>query len=333
MNRQKASLFLLMAAASIICFMMAAPFLGYLLTGAILAFILEPAKNLLDRYTSYSSILLVFSTVVFAVLPLLITVSAVANDASNMVDSVKKTSLSLEVVEQRISEFTGGQVDLQLEERLRSSLQTIGSMFVSSTSQIVSMAGSFLIGVSLLLFTEYYALKQGRGFVERSLEMDIMPEDLQKDLYRKTAKTTRTVIKGHVITAMVSGLVAGVGLYIGGIGNIVFWTSLMMILGLVPLVGTTVVWAPAGLYLLVTGDIFGGAFVLLWGLAAVGSVDNFLRPFLVDEEADLHPMFIILGVIGGLGVFGPVGVFVGPVLFGLAKSLYVIYMDHYERFQ
>ena len=331
MNRKKGFLFLSIGLVSALCFVMISPFIGYLLTGGVLAFMLHPAKKWLDRHTDYSSAVLVFLTVVMAVMPLVLTAGAVATDASNLVQSIDTQDLSLDFIDQRITELTG--YDVQLEERLKSSVKTIGSTVLSSSSEVVSMASDFLIGLSLLLFTQYYLLKQGEGLVQWSKRLDFMPENIQEDLYRKTATTTRTVIKGHVITAAVSGLVAGIGLLIAGVPNIVFWTFLMMILGLIPLVGTALVWAPAAVYLLLNGDIYSGVFLLGYGLAVVGSVDNFLRPFLVDESADLHPMFIILGVIGGIGVFGPIGVFVGPVIFGVAKSLLTIYIEHYEEFQ
>ncbi|WEL23812.1 AI-2E family transporter [Candidatus Nanohalovita haloferacivicina] len=331
MNRKKAFLFLAMGVTGVLIFLMISPYLGYLLTGGILAFMLHPAKRFFDNYTKYSAAAVIMMTFLMAVFPLVLTAGAVANDASDMVSTLETADLSLDVIDNRITQLTGQ--DVQLEERLKSSIQTIGSTVLSSTSEIVDTASNFLIGISLLLFLQYYLLKEGEELVEWSKNLDLMPTELQNDLYQKTADTTRTVIKGHVITAAVSGLVAGVGLYIAGISNVFFWTFMMMILGLIPLVGTALVWVPAAAYLLLNGNIYPGLFLLAYGAAIVGSVDNFLRPFLVDESADLHPLFIILGVIGGIGVFGPIGVFVGPVLFGLGKSLVTIYIQHYEEFQ
>ncbi|QKQ97922.1 AI-2E family transporter [Candidatus Nanohaloarchaea archaeon] len=330
-NRKKAFLFLAMGLVGVLCFMMISPFLGYLLTGGILAFMLHPLKNWIDQYSNRSSALLMVFTVLMAVLPLLLVAGAVANDASDIVRSIESGNISLDVVDRKLTELIGQEV--HLEERLESSMKTIGSTVLSSTSQIADMASNFLIGLSLLLFTQYYLLKEGRGLVEWSKKLDLMPTGLQEELYSKTARTTRTVIKGHVITAAVSGLVAGIGLFLAGFSNIVFWTFLMMVFGLIPLVGTALIWVPAGLYMVLNGQVYAGGFLLGYGAAVVSSVDNFLRPFLVDESADLHPLFIILGVIGGIGVFGPIGVFVGPVLFGVAKSLLTIYIEHYDEFQ
>ncbi|MBY6294553.1 AI-2E family transporter [Nanohaloarchaea archaeon H01] len=330
MNRKKIFLFGLIGLAVGICFLMVSPYLGYILSGGVIAFILYPLKKKLSRHTDHASTLVTALTVVLAVLPFLIGVSFVANDASNLISSVDTQNLSIDYIDQKILELTGQEINI--EERVRSSIQTIGSTMLSSISQIAGLASSFLIGISLLLFTEYYFLKEGNKIVDWTKKLDLMPTNIQEELYNKTGETTKSVIKGHILTAVASGLVAGIGLFIVGISNAVFWTAVMMVLGLIPLVGTTLVWGPAAVYLIINGNIYPGVFLLAYGLVVVGSVDNFLRPFLVDEEADLHPMFIILGVVGGIGVFGPIGVFIGPVMFGVAKSLITIYIEYYEEF-
>lgn len=329
MNRQRIFLILLLVAALGVSFLMVLPYMGYILTGLILGFILKPVKERIDTVTSYSSIITIFLTIFIALLPLMVLLGVVADDAAQIVNSIEDREISLGQIEQQISQLTGE--EFSLEERLRSSIETIGSTVLSSTSQIVNLASGFAIGISILLFTQYYALKEGSDLVEWTKQLDILPDDLQEELYRKTAATTQNVIEGHVITALVSGIVAGVGLFLVGVPNIAFWTFMMMILGLIPFIGTALIWVPAAIYLLINGQIYSGVLLLIYGIVAVGSVDNFLRPFLVDEEADLHPMFIILGVIGGVAIFGPIGIFVGPVIFGIAKILVKIYMKNYDQ--
>jgi len=329
MNRQKTFLILSTVTVLGICLLMVMPYLGYILTGLILAFMLKPLQEKIAQYLSYSSGITVFITIILALLPLMILLGVVTDDAAQIVNSIDQQNLSLGFIEEKISALTGEQ--FSLEERIKSSIETIGSTIISSTSQIVDLASGFSIGVSMLLFTQYYALKQGRKIVNWTRKLDVVPDDIQNALYQKTANTTRTVIKGHVLTAMASGLVAGIGLLLSGVPNVAFWTFMMMVLGLIPLVGTALIWAPAALHLLISGQFVLGAALILYGVVVVGSVDNFLRPFLVDESADLHPIFIIFGVIGGIGVFGPIGIFVGPVMFGTAKSLIQVYIENFDQ--
>lgn len=333
MDRQKAFLFLSIAIVLTVCFMMISPFLGYILTGLILALLLHPLKKVLDNYIrpEYSSILVVLVTILGAILPLILITGFVANDAANLIDSIGQGDIiGISGFEQELESFTGLEVDL--EERVRSALRAVANFVVSSTSQIVGLASSVAIGLSLMLFIEFYGLKDGKRTVKWTEEFDLMPTEVQKDLYQDTANTTKAVVKGHIFVAIATGLLTGIGLFATGIPNSIFWTFISVIAGLVPIVGVALVWVPAAIYLLLTGSPILAAALTLYGVIAIGGAENFLRPYLVDEGADLHPLYILLGVIGGLSLFGTVGIFIGPVLFGVAKSLLNIYKDNLEKF-
>lgn len=338
MGRQKDFLLLLIAGFLVLCFLMIRPYLGYILTGLILAFLFYPAKNYLDQFTgsNYSSALVIILTVLGAILPVIATVGFVAGDAASLVNSLNQsqTQSGLEIVsgiEQQVQNLTGQ--DISLQERIQSGLRTAGNFVVSSTSDIVSLASGVLVGLSLMLFVEFYGLKDGRRVVDWTEEFDVMPGDVQKALYRDTAETTRAVVKGHIFVAIATGLLTGIGLFAVGVPNSAFWTFIAMIAGLIPLVGTALIWVPAVVYLLLTGSVVSAVGLGLYSLVVVGGLaENFLRPYLVDEEADLHPLYILLGVVGGIGLFGVIGLFVGPIVFGVAKSLLEIYRKNLDEF-
>lgn len=333
MERQKTFLFLSIAGALAICFLMISSYLGYILTGLILAFLLHPLKQRFDRRMAgeYSSALAVAITVVGAILPLILILGFVAGDAANLVDKLNQTDdIGLYGLEHQIEAITG--TDISLEERIRSGLETIGGAVASSASQIVGMASSVTIGLSLMLFIEFYGLKDGLTLINWTEKFDLMPTDIQKDFYRDTAKTTKAVVKGHIFVAITTGILTGLGLFATGIPNPFFWTFIAAISGLIPIVGTALIWVPAAIFLLFEGSIISAVALLLYGMIIIGSSDNFLRPYMVDEDADLHPLFILLGVIGGIGLFGLIGIFVGPVVFGIAKSLLNIYQRNLEQF-
>lgn len=339
MERQKTFLFLLIGIFLAICFLMLSPYLGYILTGLILAFLLLPLKQRLDSFLdpTYSSTLSVGLTILGAILPLILLIGFVAGDAANLVNSMNQTEnmaqngdIQVSDLEQQINDLTG--LDVSIGERARSALRTVSDFVISSTSQIVGMASSVAIGLSLMLFVEFYGLKDGQRAINWTERFDLMPTDLQEELYRDTAKTTRAVVKGHLLVALATGLLTGLGLFATGIPNSAFWTFIAVLSGLIPIVGTALVWVPAAVYLLVTGSTVPAIGLLVYGMVVIGGAENFLRPYLVDEEADLHPLYILLGVIGGIGIFGFIGIFVGPIVFGVTKSLLEIYRRNLEEF-
>lgn len=332
MNRRRGFLISAILISLGYVFLMIAPYAAYLLVGLLLAFIGYPLQVKLRDYMpeSLSATLIIIITLVTAVLPFGVIAVAVAGDASDVVrDAGSGIDLNLDTVDQQIEALTGQEVDI--ERSITQAVQRFGSKVAGSASSILGFASSLAIGVTLMLFVQFYGLRDGGKFVKWTKRFDVMPTDVQEILYSKTNRTTRAVIKGHIFVAIAQGLIAGLGLFVAGVPNFVFWTFVMIILGFIPLIGTLFVWLPAAVWLFINGNVTSAVILLIWGFIVVGAVDNFLRPFLIDDEADLHPLFVILGVIGGIGVFGVVGLFLGPVIFGVAKTLMEIYIEKYEE--
>ena len=329
--KQKSFLLILAAFFLTVCFLMVSPFLGYILTGIILGFLFLPAKRKLQEFMPprYSSGTVVLLTVLGAVIPVMILLGFVADDAANIVNSVNQTDIDLSGIEQQIEQVLD--TEFSLEERLKSILSAAGNYILSSTSQIVGIASSVAIGLSIMLFVEFYSLKDGKDLVEWSKKFDFLPVQVQQDLYTDTAEATKAVVKGHIFVAIITGIVTALGLFLVGIPNTFFWSFIAIIAGFIPIIGTALIWAPAAIYLLLTGSTIPALALIVYGLIIVGSVENFVRPYLVDAEAGPHPLYILLGVIGGLEIFGMIGIFVGPIIFGVTKSLLQIYQQNPDK--
>jgi len=182
----------------------------------------------------------------------------------------------------------------------------------------------------LLIFLLYYLLKDGEKFVKWLRDTTPLPSDIQNQLYARVNKTTWAVIKGHVLVAVVQGLIAGLGLAITGVPNYAFWTFIMVILGFIPIIGTVVVWLPAAAYLFAIDRSAAAIFLFLYGMVIVGLTDNILRPIAVDRGSNLHPAVIIIGVIGGVYIFGAAGLFIGPIILGIFKAVLLVFKNNYE---
>ena len=180
-----------------------------------------------------------------------------------------------------------------------------------------------------MMFLMYYFLKDGRKLVRWVKDVSPLPEKLEVKLLEEISNTTYAVIKGHLFVSIAQGLIAGFGLWFFGVPNSGFWTFMMMILGLLPIIGSMLIWLPASVFL-AFNDPISGILLAIYGFVIVGMSDNFLRPFFVDKNADLHPAVIILGVIGGVILIGAPGLFIGPVIFGIMKSVLTVFMENYE---
>jgi len=329
LDEQKAFLYIGAILLGTVSFLMISSFLGYLLAGLLLAFVSEPAYKHLNRFTreDLAAITVILLTVFAAILPFTVIIGAVGGDAANLVSNID-TSRGLELVgeiESQITELTGRSIDL--ESQASEALDRVASSLPSGLSSTLGVFSSVSIGLSVMLFVQFYGLKDGKNFVEYTKKFGFMEDDRQNQFYNSTAKSIWAVVKGHVLIAFAQGILSGLGLYIAGVPNIFFWTFIMVLLGFIPLIGTALVWVPAAIYLVFIGQVLSAAFLVAYSLIVVGASDNILRPLVVDKDADIHPIFILIGLIGGIAVFGPVGIFLGPVIFGVLKNFFDMILD------
>lgn len=184
---------------------------------------------------------------------------------------------------------------------------------------VVRNLGKLLLAVLTLFF--FYRdgdliVAQARRVVRRFF-------DSRLDVYIAAAGAmTRAVLFGFVITAMAQGLIAGIGYQVVGLQASALLGALTGVLSTVPMLGTALVWAPIGVWLMFAGQAWKGFVLLAWGMLLVHPIDNVLRPLLISNATRVPFLLIMLGALGGLAAFGLVGAFVGPVLLGVAVAIW-----------
>lgn len=177
-----------------------------------------------------------------------------------------------------------------------------------------------VVGFALMMFILFFAIRDGRGWMETARDLVPMSATERARLFQHLASVTRAMVYGSGITALVQGTLIGIGFAIVGLPSPVVFGVLAALAALIPMVGTPVVWVPATIAL-AAQDRWGAAlFMLLWGVF-VTTIDNFLRPWLVSGRADVGTLTVFLGVLGGVSAFGPIGVILGPLVLATAIAL------------
>ena len=156
---------------------------------------------------------------------------------------------------------------------------------------------------------------------------DIMPltESERENIVDRSAKMLRAVVYGIVVTAAIQGSLGGLGWWFVGLGHPVLFGFFMFITGMIPFVGTPVIWVPGVLSLFINGDYTGGLILLGWGIGAVSMVDNFVRPVFISGESKIHMLVIFVGIFGGLFNWGFLGLFIGPLILSIGIFLLDLY--------
>jgi predicted PurR-regulated permease PerM len=192
---------------------------------------------------------------------------------------------------------------------------------------ILGSIGETLIGLFIMFFVMYYGFREGEGFLTRIKELLPLDPELKESLFFELKTVTQAVLYGQVMTAVIQGGLGGLGLLVFGVSGWLFWGAVMMIMAFIPVLGTPLIWVPAAAGLILNGETGRGVGLLIYGGTIVMNIDNFIRPRLVSGRTQVHPVLILIGVLGGLKIFGFIGMLAGP----LVLALLVAFTKFYER--
>jgi predicted PurR-regulated permease PerM len=227
-----------------------------------------------------------------------------------------------------------GVVDLEtidIKGEIISGAQTLSSFMVTQTASLLTSLSSLLLNFVLMIFSMFYFFKDGEKIVERVGEISPLPTIHENQLFKKLGSMVKAIMLGVFLTAIAQGFVGGIGFAIAGISSPVFWGAAMAFFSLVPMIGTAVIWVPAAIILAVMGNYGLAIFIVLWGVLAVGSIDNVLRPYLIGGKAHTYPLLTFFVILGGVFTMGFKGIIIGPLVLMALMSFLHIYETEYHK--
>jgi predicted PurR-regulated permease PerM len=319
-------------------FLIMQPFLTVLGWSVLIAFLLQPAYQWLTRRLGgrrgLSSILLTLATFFVFIGPLTAVGVAFVRQAAALVETLQSNYGELK--------FTGlaslenipflGNALRWIVEVTPFTREQLSSGAISAARTILSHVGTWggtifigamgtLIGFLLMLFLLFFFLRDGTAMSVRLKNLIPMTKARKQELFDYLGAVTRAVVFGTLLTALLQGTLVAIGFAIVDLPSPVVFGVIAAIVALLPIGGTSLVWVPATIVLAVQGRYGAALFMLLWGALLVGLIDNFLKPLLISGRAEVPTLAAFLGVLGGLAAFGPIGMFLGPVILALAIAL------------
>ena len=337
MNRGQGFLLFLILAVGAITLLIVLPFLEYVIVAMILAYVLFPAHVRIERRLSgvvdpgiasfVSAVALILTSILAVALPLAYITRVFVADLTAIAQG--ESDIDVVAIEEGIEELTGAEVDLA--ELLAAAGSTLVDVLFDGVGGVVGFLLHAALGAALVVFLVYYLLLEGPEFVGWLHDTVPLPDDVTDGLFEKVDATTWGDVIGHISVALLQAIIAGIGLWAVGIPNVVFWTFVMAVLALLPLIGAFLVWGPAALYLVVVDQVAAGILLALYGLFVISMVDNYARPIVIDQSAHLNPGVILIGVFGGVYAVGFTGLFVGPIAIGMLAATLETFREDYER--
>jgi predicted PurR-regulated permease PerM len=201
----------------------------------------------------------------------------------------------------------------------------ISAFLINSLSSATVGTVNFLFTVFVLLYTMYFFLMDGYLLVNKILYyLPLEDADEQRLLVRFTS-VARATLKGTAVIGVLQGGLAGIAFAVAGIPSPAFWGLIMVLLSILPGIGTALIWVPAAVILAASGHVAKAVVLALFCGAVVGSLDNLLRPRLVGKDTQMHELLIFFGTLGGILMFGVVGFIIGPIIAALFITVWDIY--------
>lgn len=224
----------------------------------------------------------------------------------------------------RLTPFLG-QFQLDIPGAAVALLRRIISFIVEYSGQIAKNIFGFIFKLVMLVIALFFAYRDGER-VQRQF-WSIVPLDAAKKqaMIETINRVLAAIMYGVFLTCLIQGTLGGIGFWIAGLPAPLLFGAAMSVCALIPVVGTALVWAPGALYLLLQGRPLMGVFLLIWGVVAVSSIDNIIRPFFISGKARQSVLVIALGILGGIVSFGFAGIIIGPVVLALFLALFDVY--------
>ncbi len=305
------------------------PFLAVLVVGASFAVVLYPVFLWLRARKLPAGIAASLVVVLFAIalgIPLIGIGTLVFHQSQDVYRELvagKGAGAFFDTLNGSLQKILPEGFSFDLRERASSSV----SLIASNLANVFASTVSLLLAVLLVFISLFYFLKDGGRWVRDIIRFSPLADRDDEKILSKLAQAINGVVKGYLLIALIQGVLMGVGLAIFGVPNPALWGLVAMIASLLPTIGTAFVSVPAVIFLFSTGNTWPAIGLALWSVLLVGAVDNFLSPFVVGNRINIPPLFILFAVLGGIALFGPVGLLIGPLAMSLLYTLMTIYQN------
>ncbi|MDQ6735466.1 MAG: AI-2E family transporter [Nitrospirota bacterium] len=208
--------------------------------------------------------------------------------------------------------------------------KAVSAVLLTGVSGLAKNTFDLITDFFIMLFTLFFLFRDGHRLYDTFYDAIPIEETHKAVIFDRLNHTMIAVVRGTLLTALAQGLAAGLAYWALDVPFPVFLGSLSALFSLLPFGGTALVWAPVATYLFWTAPLWKGIVMIVIGVGLVGLMDNFLQPLLVGSGADLPVLFLFFASIGGLAYFGFIGLFLGPILLGIAIAAFKIYRDTYQ---
>ena len=285
------------------------PFIIPVLGSIVLAYLFNPLYiffNKRIKNSSVSAALIIIILILIVAIPLFFVINSLVKEAIEINGFIREHDIYSKVLEIK---YIPGLIDKATQ------------YIISVTSKFIISIPTFFLNIFIMFFTLFYLLTQGRTLLKGITDRIPLEEHQKKHLFDKFEETVHALFYGIIITGVIQGIITSIAFYIFNVRSPVLFGIIVLIFAILPAVGAGLVWIPAGLIKVLTGNLFDGIGILIVGLLLITPIEMILKPKLIGKKSSLHPLAILFGVIGGVELMGFIGIIYGPLILLIAITL------------
>ncbi len=284
-----------------------------------------------NNIASFLSILVVLLIIA---IPITLAIYIMVNETEKFIGNISQIKSAFETLLSKIQSISHLKILTpyidKLDEAIFGLLKNTGIIITKNVGAIFSQTYSILANFIFSFIIAFYFIRDSERFLGYISNMIDDKESFYRILKSIRDSINATVL-GGVLTAFIQGIVGALGFLIVGLNAFFMWMFLIAMFSFVPLVGTAIIWLPVAIYQFISGAFFKGIFITVWGVLAVGMVDNYVRPMIISNKINIHPMILFFGILGSIIVFGPIGIIVGPVIISVGDVLVKTYISNKSK--
>lgn len=345
-RRQQIALAIFVACVVIVLylfFLMLRPYLSYIIWGALLAMIANPLnKRLRTRVPNDNLRAVIMSVIVVAliIVPAVLLTLGLVSEASNMYTAFREASaegrydfiLRPDVYQwnEKVAEYLRPYVDISridIEGWISNNLQRLTAYLAGGVSSVVGNISLAIISFVFIIFCMFFFLRDGDKIADYLWNLLPMSDDLKQNLATQQREVVEASIYGGLMIAGVQGGLGALIFLILGLPSPLFWGVVMAFLSIIPLVGPWFIYLPAAAILALSGSWVKGIILVVFGIVVVSQADNFLRPVIVGKRAKIPTLILLFSMLGGLRLFGILGLLLGPIIASMVLTLINFYRN------
>ncbi len=322
----------LFLASFILLLILFKPYIGIIIAAGALAIVFKPCHNkvleLTKRKKTIASLISIFLVILIILAPLFLIGFQVYKEASGLYFGLSGGNFSqfngfISGIEKNIQRLSPG---FSLNLNAKEILSPVLNFTIKHLSGVFSGAAKILLSLSLGLITLFYFFKEGGEIKKYLAKLSPLSVKNNEDIFIALKKTINASLKGGLLVAILQGIAIGIGFLVFSVPNAALWGAVSIIASFIPGIGMALVIVPATIYLLISGKFLLACGFLAWALITNTILDNFISPKL-KKGAGLHPLLILFSVLGGISLFGPMGIIIGPMIVSLFSALVKIYPE------